>query len=280
MGKPAGNTVAKGKQNSFRNDPYVVAWVDLLGYGSMLEACGYDPTSFQAHAAVDRLERFTQLSLKHTGSKFPILQMNDGMVAWRKLSLRTKSVTQDFLARSLSFFYALTEVEREHGYPGQRMVIATGIRMKMDSLHKTVAKERADQLLAKVKSGQKTFEQAINEACNYVDYCNGVDALQANFAFTKAYLAEQGGSAEGLRGNNIYIDLKLFHSNTIDCLTLSKPFIWRDGTGLRTTFAKVEEFSRDTFMEYSELDLASTENIAMQLMNCMDRKDLLKRLKE
>ncbi len=279
MKKTAGNLVAKGKQNSFRNDPYVVAWVDLLGYGSMLEGCEYDPTSSQARAAVERLERFTQLSLAHTHSKFPILQMNDGMVSWRKLSLRAKSVTQDFLARAFSYFYALTDIEKEYDHPGPRMVIATGIRMKMDNLHKTVAKQRAEKLLTQVNSGKKTIEQAINEACSYVDYCNGVDALQANFAFTKAYLAEQAGTAEGLQGSNIYIDLKLFESNNIDCLSISKPFIWRDGTGLRTTFAKVEAFSKDTFMEYSELDLASTECIAMRLMNCDNHKELLRRLK-
>ena len=40
--------VGIGKQNHFRSAPYIVAWVDLLGYGSMLKECGFDPTSKSA----------------------------------------------------------------------------------------------------------------------------------------------------------------------------------------------------------------------------------------
>ena len=99
--------VGIGKQNHFRSAPYIVAWVDLLGYGSMLKECGFDPTSKSAKKAVKRLEQFNKTSLKHANLHFPLLQMNDGIATWRELSFRTKSVTQDFLARSIEFFMML-----------------------------------------------------------------------------------------------------------------------------------------------------------------------------
>lgn len=47
-----GKRVGIGKQNHFRSSVFAVAWIDLLGYGSMLRECGFDPTSSQANAAV------------------------------------------------------------------------------------------------------------------------------------------------------------------------------------------------------------------------------------
>ncbi len=39
------NRVGIGKQNHFKSVPYIVAWIDLLGYDSMLKNCCFDPTS-------------------------------------------------------------------------------------------------------------------------------------------------------------------------------------------------------------------------------------------
>jgi len=41
-----------GKQNHFRSFVFAVAWIDLLGYGSMLQKCNFDPTSQSAKNAV------------------------------------------------------------------------------------------------------------------------------------------------------------------------------------------------------------------------------------
>lgn len=273
------NRVGIGKQNHFKSAPYVVAWIDLLGYGSMLKKCGFDPTSASAEKAVERLEQFNRISLKYASLNFPLLQMNDGIAIWRELSFRTKNVTQDFLARSIEFFYDVTEKEKEQGYPGPRMVISTGIRMKMDNLHKTVAKERAERLISKLDEGQINVKEAIYQACNYTDYCNGVNALQANFAFTKSFLAEESGTKGGFPGNNIYIDLSVFEKKTIKCLDIEKPFVWKDCPGLETTFAKVNAYSRENFMEYSEDEIASTLAIAQNILKCTKQNEVIKRLK-
>lgn len=273
------NRVGIGKQNHFRSAPYIVAWIDLLGYGAMLKKCGFDPTSESAEKAVERLEEFNRISLKYADLNFPLLQMNDGIAAWRELSFRTKSVTQDFLSRSIEFFYAVTQKEKEQGYPGPRMVISTGIRMKMDNLHKSVAKDRAERLINKISEGQIKVEEAIYQACNYTDYCNGVNALQANFAFTKSFLAEESGAKGGLPGNNIYIDLSVFSKGDIKCIDIAEPFVWKECPGLETVFAKVNTYSRENFMRYSEGEIASTLEISKHILKCTEQDEVIKRLK-
>lgn len=42
----------------------IVAWMDLLGYGSMLRGVGFDPTADDAKAAVERLNRFQDVVSK------------------------------------------------------------------------------------------------------------------------------------------------------------------------------------------------------------------------
>lgn len=273
------NRVGIGKQNHFRSAPYIVTWIDLLGYGSMLKKCGFDPTSESAEKAVKRLEEFNLISLKYSNLNFPLLQMNDGIATWRELSFRTKSVTQDFLGRSIEFFYAVTEREKEQGYPGPRMVISTGIRMKMDNLHKIIAKERAERLISKITDGQIKVEEAIYQACNYTDYCNGVNALQANFAFTKSFLAEESGTKGGLPGNNIYIDMSVFNKENLKCLNIAEPFIWKECPGLETVFAKVNAYSRKIFMKYSEGEIASTLEISKHILKCTKENEVITRLK-
>lgn len=274
------NKVGKGKQNQFKNTPYIVTWIDLLGYGSMLKECCFDPTSKNAENAINRLSLFNSMSLKHANLYFPILQINDGIAAWRELSLRTKSVAQDFLARSIEFFYDVTEAEIKQGYPGPRMVISTGIQMKMENLHKNIAKDRAERLIHEIADQKISIEEAIYKACSYTDYCNGVSALQANFAFTKSFLAEESGSKGGLPGNNIYIDLNLFENTSIKCLDIAEPFTWSECPGLETEFAKINEYSRENFMKYSDKELASTYTISKRILNCTKQDEVTQRLKK
>ena len=118
----------------------------------------------------------------------------------------------------------------------------------MDNLHKIIAKERAERLISKITDGQIKVEEAIYQACNYTDYCNGVNALQANFAFTKSFLAEESGTKGGLPGNNIYIDMSVFNKENLKCLNIAEPFIWKECPGLETVFAKVNAYSRKRFL--------------------------------
>lgn len=271
--------MGKGKQNHFKNTPYIVTWIDLLGYGSMLAECAYDPTSKQAEQAVKRLEEFNHVSLVYANPRFPILQMNDGIAAWRELSFRDKSVTQDFLRRSIEFFYAVKESEMNNGFPGPRMVISSGIQMKMTNLHREVAKARAERLIADIKEGITTYDNAIYEACNYNDFCNGVNALQANFAFTKSYLAEDSGKAYGLYGCNIYIDMNIFNDSKIKCIELDKPFLWEKYPGLETRFSRVANYNKDIYNKYSKDEIASTLIISKRLLKSSEQNDVIERLR-
>ena len=277
-----GKRVGIGKQNHFRSSVFAVAWIDLLGYGSMLRECGFDPTSSQANAAVTRLEMFNEISLKHANLNFPILQINDGIAAWRELSFRTNSVTQDFICRSLEFFYDLSQREKANGFPGPRMVIATGVRMKMKSIKSEISNQRANRLIDKVKQKDITYEQAIHQACSYSQYANGVQELQANFAFTKAFLAEDSGSKHGIAGNNVYIDMSFFgkEDNKIQCIELDVPFMWNACQGLESLFAKVNGFSKEQFSLYSKEEILSTREIASLVLRCNSQEEILKRLKK
>ncbi len=273
------NRIGIGKQNHFKSVPYLVAWVDLLGYGSMLRDAGYDPTSKKAESAVKRIEQFNLISLKYAHRVFPLLQLNDGIAAWRELSFRTKSVTQDFISRAIEFFNEITQNELALGYPGPRMVIAAGIRMKLENLHKRVAKERAERLIKKVAENKMSVTEAIYQACNYSDYCNEVDELQANFAFTKAFLAEESGTRGGLPGNNIYIDMSIFNADSLKCLDIDTPFKWKACPGLESSFARINSYSKDTYLKYSTDELASTHTISNRILKCKKQNDVVKRLK-
>lgn len=268
----------KGRQNHFKSSPYLVAWIDLLGYGAMLRDCNFDPTSDTAKKAVKRLEEFNRLSLEHSDLVFPLIQMNDGIAAWRELSFRSKTVTQDFLCRSIEFFYAVTASEKKHGFPGPRMVISTGIRMKMKDLHNSVAANRADHLIKMINEKTISVDEAIRKACNYTDYCNAVNALQANFAFTKAFLAEESGKNGGLPGNNIFIDMNIFKNSSIKCLKLDEPFLWDIHSGLETNFSRLIEYSREDYNKYSDSEIANTLTIAQKLLNCSTKEEVLERL--
>lgn len=274
--------VGIGKQNHFHSAIFAVTWVDLLGYGSMLRECNFDPTSKQAKTALVRLEKFNKLSLEHSVAAFPILQVNDGIASWRELSFRTKSVTQDFIDRSLNFFYEITESEKKNGFPGPRMVISAGVRMKMKNKKKEVAKQRAEYLLKQIHEGKITYEQAVYTACNFGDFCNGVNALQANFAFTKSFLAEESGKNGGFAGNNVFIDMSFFGKDSLELKSINfdKQFCWNACQGLETTFARVKEYNRDLYLEHSPSEILSTLEISKKILRCKTQEEVFYRLKK
>lgn len=272
--------IGKGKQNHFKKVPYIVAWIDLLGYGQMLRDCNYDPTSKKAAEAVHRLEVFHEISLKHSCPAFQFFQINDGIVAWRELSIRTSSVTEDFIKRSIDFFNDVSETEKKLGFPGPRMVIATGISMKMKTNYAAIAKKRAEALIESVNNGEIAVEEAIYKASSLKSYCNAVEVLQANFAFSRAVKAEESGTKGGLPGNNIYIDMNIFKTSKIKCLDLDAPFLWDKEKGLETHFSRIIGYSEKQFNKYRENEISSTIDISKKLLNLNKEKKVINRLKK
>jgi hypothetical protein len=103
-----------------------VAWLDLLGYGDMLRAANFDPSSSHAAAAVQRLRAFHG-SLEQTAYKYlPVFALNDGAAAFRDLSTRARSVSFDFLARAIDLYDRVNATEAAAGHPGARMIVAVG----------------------------------------------------------------------------------------------------------------------------------------------------------
>lgn len=274
--------VGKGKQNSFKFVPYIVTWVDLLGYGKMLSDCHYDPTSEIARNAVARIELLNKVSMQHSSPLFPTLQVNDGIVAWRELSFRTKSVTQDFIARSIDFFNDITNNEKKMEFPGPRMVISTGIRLKMENSHRKISDVNAQNLIEQLHEGQISAEEAIHKACSYKVYSNAINELQANFAFSKAYIAEGEGRKGGFPGNNVFIDMSIFEKESLQSLVIDTPFKWKaeNAKGLESIFARIIKYDRDIFMKYSENEISLTETITKKNLHNVRDSEVINRLRK
>lgn len=203
-----------------------VAWIDLLGYGGMIAEAGFNPLHEQAGAAIKRLRTFHGIVSANSDRSFPTLVMNDGAAAYRDLSLRARSPTYDFVSRAWSLFTALRNTEEKVGYPGPRMVIAPGFRMRGRRAGIDQSAGQFGSLMTRFQTGRISAEQAISEASRISRTFDIVPQLQANFAFTKAYTAESSGKAAGLGGCNCFIDLAFFEGSPPPWITLGPVVRW------------------------------------------------------
>jgi hypothetical protein len=233
----AGPKVAKGRK--FPIAVSVACWVDLLGYGAMIAEAGFNPLHHRSNEAFQRLRNFHSAVAASSHRHFTTLVMNDGAVAYRDLSMRTRSVTHDFLLRCWRLFARIREVESAQRYPGARMVLAAGFRIR-SSRRDQPASPKAASILDRFREGRISAEQAIREALNYQESFGLAPELQANFAFTKAYVADSDGSRAGLGGPEFFVDLSLFTVPSPDWLELGRPVAWRnERLQLEATFAPI-----------------------------------------
>lgn len=218
----------------------VACWVDLLGYGSQISKGNFNPLHPESAKAISRLRRFHRIVAECSLRRFPTLVMNDGAVAYRDLSYRTRWVTYEFLQDSWKMFNAINVAEKNAGEPGARMVIAAGFRVRgRASGNKDVAIQFKD-IVTKYSTGKLTLERALGAASQVRSSFDIIPKLQGNFAFTKAYVAEQGGKSEGFKGPNIYVDLSLFKVPAPEWLHIGKPFKWENQRlNLEATFAQL-----------------------------------------
>jgi hypothetical protein len=183
-----------------------VAWVDLLGYGAMISDARFNPLHSKASAAIKRLRAFHQQVAECSKRSFPTLVMNDGAVAYRDLSLRTNSVTHEFIVNSWEMFTAIKNAELAAGHPGPRMIIAAGFRMRGRRARIDQTAGHFGDLMARYQAKKISAAQAITEASRITRSLDVIPQLQANFAFTKAYVAESEGKAGGFAGPNCFVD--------------------------------------------------------------------------
>jgi hypothetical protein len=190
------------------------AWVDLLGYGAMIADAGLNPIDERAKIAVTRLRVFHRIVAEHSDRYYRTLVINDGAVAYRDLSLRDNGVTHDFLQRSHVLFEEIADSELRNGWPGARMVLGVGFRARGSRRAIDEAERRVNRILALLTAGEIGAEEAVRQAASIQRYSDGIPQLQANFAFTRAYVADAGGSRVGLGGPNMFVDTSMFEDNS------------------------------------------------------------------
>lgn len=230
-----------------KQSPYplsVVAWVDLLGYGSQIAKAKFDLTNEHSIEATQRIRRFHKLCANHSARNFPSLVINDGCAFYRDLSLRTNSVTYDFLRRSYAFFRAVQNDEAFYKMPGARMVIAAGFRSRGRKAGDDPSAGQLNSILKRMSDGKISSEQAVREAARMPRKLDVVPQLQANYAFTKAYVAESSGQAGGFSGACLFVDTTLFQkSEKAVWIKMGSPFSWADpARGLKGEFSVIEDF--------------------------------------
>lgn len=277
--KTIGPYIRKGKQNSFQYSVYLVGWIDLLGYGAMLRTCEFDPSAKSARSAIDRLEIFHNILAEEADRYMPVLQINDGAVVWRELSFRTPSVTFDFLKRVIQLYEKINAADLKAGYYGARMVLASGLNMKMrrDSV-KEVTSRRVERLIYQVENGKIDFKTALYKAASLPSFFNSTPSLQANFAFSRAYIAEGQGKQAGFEGNHLFIDTTIF-SAIPEWLKYSKTIHW-EYPGLGTDFIQYSSIDLETANKLSGEGVLDTETIAKKITKEKRGKEgLLSRLK-
>ncbi|MBM3606458.1 MAG: hypothetical protein FJX25_17565 [Alphaproteobacteria bacterium] len=195
--------------------------------------------------ALRRPRRFHEAVAKHSSSYFPTLVMNDGAVSYRDLSFRSRSVTYDFISRAWSLFEEISRVEHQDGYPGARMVLASGFRMRGRKAGLEASNDHLKSILKRVSDKSISIERAIHEASRMRPRFDIIPKLQANFAFTKAYVAESSGSKGGLPGANFYLDLSLLKLPATDWIDLGPTIPWsHEALALSASFARVKSLPR------------------------------------
>lgn len=210
-----------------------------------MAAAGFNPLHPQAKDAIGRLRRFHRIVAEHSARYFPTLVMNDGAAAYRDLSLRTSSPTYDFLWRAWVLHQDIMADELRTGDPGARMVIAAGFRMLGRRAGLDERKRQVKEIIERLDDGEITKGQAIAEGERLRTTFDVVPQLQANFAFTKAYLAEQSGTKGGLGGPKCFVDTALF-SGPVPFIALGNMVAWEHSKlGLAADFAPIVRFQRD-----------------------------------
>lgn len=243
-----------------------VAWIDLLGYGSQISAAGFNPSNQLAIEAIERLDRLHQAVSEKASRHFPTLAMNDGIIAYRDLSPRTRSVTFDFLSRCIDLFNHVNHIDQnELKHPGARMVIAPGFRVRRNlSFDQLLNEGKGKVIKDKLKAGIISAEQAINEALKTRQYYDSVPELQGNFALTKAYLADESGAKAGLGGPNCYIDLSLFDEPLPEWISFSKRVDW-SSRGMSATFGCLESLEKDISASVSHIGILDAFEVAKRI---------------
>lgn len=219
------------------------AWIDLLGYGSMLRDVHFDPTSPAALTAVERLDYF-QAHVSAAATKYSsAVVINDGAVVCRDLSARSKSVTYDFIRRVVQLHKDINATEHAKKQPGARCVIAAGFRIRRRNHHKLdLIEGYGSYLIKQLERGTISAEEGIKSAITVKPFVATAPEIQANFAFTKAYLVDADGSRAGFAGARVFLDMALLSHPAPSWLTFDEIIDW-SVPGLSGKFGAIQSLN-------------------------------------
>lgn len=218
--------IRKGASGSLPFKVAIVSWIDLLAYGEMIAGVDYNPIAANAQRAINRLRAFHRIVAEHSRRDFRTLVLNDGAVVYRDLSLRGPGNTADFFCKSWQLYEAVQASEERNGFEGARMVLAPGLRAKGSRRAIDYTSGHLDSILRRMRSGDLTSEQAVREAAAIEKYFDVLPQLQANFAFSKAYIAEQSGRKHNLPGPAFYVDDIIFDDGKPGWVDADEPVDW------------------------------------------------------
>ena len=251
-----------------------VGWLDLLGYGSMLSPTGFDPSTEQAKLAVSRLNDFHIFSSKIANRYLQMLAMNDGIITFRDMSPRTSSVTYDFIRRNFKLYKEVNQFDKENGFYGARMILSPGFRVR-DEKKSNTKSTKGKTILKKLRNKEISPEQAVYEALETRPPFGIVPELQANFAFTKSYLADCLGSKGGFGGNRMFLDTCFFKNMEIPTWIEYSDKIKFEEMGMKTTFIAISDIDFEQAGKNQNIDVLDAFEIGKNLAN---DEDILKRL--
>lgn len=258
--------VGKDKSRSLPFQLSAVCWLDLLGYGAMIAESDFNPLHPKSSEAISRLRSFHKVVADHSARYFPTLVMNDGAATYRDLSLRNRSVTHDFLVRAWNLYNEIKREEGSHGFPGARAVLAVGFRMRGRRAGIDATSGHFESVMRRYQAGELNADQAIREAASMRQTFDIVPQLQANFAFTKAYLADASGSASGLRGAEFYVDLAMFESPVPRWLSIGEKIDWsHDRLRMKGSFAPILDLPLWKHVEGGPVGILDGLQIAQKL---------------
>lgn len=178
-------------------------WQDLLGFGSPLYECDWNPTEETFKEIYKRLttaqkEFFSNLS---PFNEFGLV-LNDGSVKTTFTDSITSFLDLSFWLRGCVITHLnVNRNESENGYPGARTVLTHGKAMS----HSHPEFRFDDFVFTYTKKDPNGLSQIAEDRGNPLVAINPTP-MQMNMAFSKAYILDNGGSKIGLSGSNFYLD--------------------------------------------------------------------------
>lgn len=196
-----------GNPPKLKTNDYFCVWSDLLGFGNDFFDNDWILTNKQKQSIYQRLQKAHSIIL-YNSSPFNErnLILNDGLAKVFKVPTRLEDKYSIhslslYLRSSIDNHIRINETEKEYGYPGCRTVLSFG--EGIEYLSDEIRFDDYVENYTKPK-GQEISSIAKNNGNPVIIY--NPKELQMNFAFSKAYTLESGGSRIGITGNRFYIE--------------------------------------------------------------------------